>query len=267
VTVRRAEDPIVGRLRAAGCVFAEDEARLLAAEAPDAEQLEAMVARRESGVPLEVVLGWAEFSGLRISLDPGVFVPRRRTEFLAQRAMAEARPGAVAVELCCGAGAISAVLLANVEGLQVHAADIDPVAVRCARRNLPAPGVTVYQGDLFQPLPDRLRGRVDLIVANAPYVPTAELDLLPREARQYEPQAALAGGSDGLEILRRVMAGAPEWLAPGGQVLVETSARQVASLEQSIMAYGLLAQTFSEPELEATVVVGTMPAGGEAGAA
>lgn len=267
-SARGAQEPLVRRLRAAGCVFAEDEARLLAAEASGDEQLEAMVMRRESGVPLEVVLGWAEFGGLRISLDPGVFVPRRRTEFLAQRAVAHARPGAVVVELCCGAGAISAVLLANVEGLQVHASDIDPVAVRCALRNLrnlskPAgAGVTVYEGDLFEPLPDRLRGQVDLVVANAPYVPTAELDLLPREARQYEPQSALEGGSDGLEILRRIVAAAPQWLAPSGHVLVEASERQVASLEQSIAGYGLIPQTFTAPETEATVVAAAMPADG-----
>ena len=219
------------------------------------------MARRVSGEPLEVVLGWAEFCGLRIALDAGVFVPRRRTEFLARRALALAAPGAVVVELCCGAGAISAVLLANVEGLEVHAADIDPVAVRCARRNLTGPGVTVYEGDLYAPLPERLRGGVDLIVANAPYVPTAELDLLPREARQYEPQAALEGGGDGLEILRRVMAGARQWPAPGGRALVEASERQVASLERSIAVSGLTPQTFTEPELEATVVTATRPGG------
>jgi release factor glutamine methyltransferase len=257
---------LVHRLRAAGCVFAEDEARLLAAEASDDDELETMVVRREGGAPLELVLGWAEFCGLRISLSAGVFVPRRRTEFLAQRAVAHARPGALVVELCCGAGAISAVLLETVPDLEVHAADIDPVAVQCARENLAGPRVTVYEGDLFAPLPDRLRGRVDLLVANAPYVPTAELDLLPREARQYEPQSALEGGGDGLDILRRVLAGAPEWLAPGGRALVEASERQVASLERSIAGFGLLPQTFRAPELEATVVAATMPRG-PAGAA
>jgi release factor glutamine methyltransferase len=235
---------------------------LLEAEAADAGQLETMVARRVSGEPLEVVLGWAEFCGLRIAVDAGVFVPRRRTEFLAERALALVAPLAVVVELCCGAVAISAVLLANVEDLEVHAADIDPAAVRCARRNLTGPGAVVYEGDLYAPLPDRLRGHVDLIVANAPYVPTDELDLLPREARQYEPEAALEGGRDGLEILRRVMLGARQWLAPGGRALVEASERQVAALERSIAAFGLSPQTFTAPELEATVVTAAMPAGG-----
>ncbi len=246
-------------LRAAGCVFAEDEARLLTAEAPDAGTLEAMVARRVSGVPLEVVVGWAEFCGLRIPLDPGVFVPRRRTEFLARQAMARARSGAVVVELCCGSGAVSAAMRAGVNGLEVHACDIDAAAVGCARRTL-GPSANVYHGDLYQPLPDRLRGHVDLVIANAPYVPTAELDLLPREARQHEPQVALEGGADGLEILRRVMAEASQWLAPGGHVLVETSEQQAGSLATSIAGSGLAPQTLSDPEVGATVLIGTRPA-------
>lgn len=248
--------PLVARLRAAGCVFAEDEARLLNAAAADAEQLEQLVSRRIGGEPLELVLGWAEFCGLRIALDPGVFVPRRRSEFLARQAIARIHPGAVAVELCCGSGAISAALLAAVDRLEVHDADIDPAAVACARRNL-EPSAQVYQGDLYQPLPARLRGRVDIVVANAPYVPTDELDLLPREARQYEPQTALEGGGDGLEILRRVASEAPKWLAPGGHVLVETSERQAASLVESMARYGLRPQTVSDPEMGGAVVIGT----------
>ena len=247
---------LVTRLRAAGCVFAEDEAGLLVAAAVDAGELEAMATRRIGGEPLELVLGWAEFCGLRIALDPGVFVPRRRTEFLAQQAIARAQQGAVVVELCCGSGAVSAALLSGSPGLEVHAADIDPVAVACARRNLPA-GALVYQGDLYRPLPDGLRGRVDLVVANAPYVPTAELGLLPREARQYEPRAALEGGGDGLEILRRVASEAPQWLSPGGHVLVETSERQARSLAESMTSYGLRPQIVSDPEMGGAVVIGT----------
>jgi release factor glutamine methyltransferase len=248
--------PLVARLRAAGCVFAEDEARLLAAAAEGPAELEAMVIRRVAGEPLELVLGWAEFCGLRIVLDPGVFVPRRRTEFLARQAIARAHPGAVVVELCCGSGSVSAPLMAAAPGLDVHAADIDPAAVACARRNL-GPSAQVYEGDLYEPLPARLHGRVDLVVANAPYVPTAELDLLPREAREYEPQIALEGGGDGLEILRRVASQAPRWLAPGGHVLVETSERQAASLAESMAGCGLRPQTVNDPEMGGAVVIGT----------
>src|SRR5690242_4963162 len=133
-------DSVVARLRAAGCVFAEDEARLLMSAARTPAELDAMVGQRAAGLPLEQVLGWAEFCGLRITVAPGVFVPRRRTEFLVRQAVALARTGAVIVDLCCGAGAIGAALAAAVEGAEVYAADIDPAAVRCARQNLPQIG-------------------------------------------------------------------------------------------------------------------------------
>ncbi|MEV4067109.1 putative protein N(5)-glutamine methyltransferase, partial [Nonomuraea dietziae] len=119
---------IITRLRAAGCVFAEDEARLLLSAAPTPADLEAMVERRVAGLPLEHVLGWAQFRGLRVAVDPGVFVPRRRTEFLVGEAVALARPGGVVVDLCCGTGAAGAALTAALDGLEVHAADIDPAA-------------------------------------------------------------------------------------------------------------------------------------------
>jgi release factor glutamine methyltransferase len=197
-------------------VFAEDEARLLVSAARTPAELDAMVERRASGLPLEHVLGWAEFCGLRIAVDPGVFVPRRRSEFLARQAiaLAPARSAAVVVELCCGAGAVSAALAVALDRPEVHAVDIDPAAVRCARRNLTAAGGRVYQGDLYAPLPAALRGRVDVLVANAPYVPTGEIGLQPAEARLHEPRVALDGGADGLDVLRRVIAGAPPWLAP-----------------------------------------------------
>src|SRR5947207_3551405 len=124
---------VVAALRAAGCVFAEDEAALLAAAAASEDELDAMVARRASGVPLEHVLGWAEFCGLRIAVDPGVFVPRRRTEFLVRQAVALVPPHAVVVDLCCGCGALGAAVAAAVPGVELHATDVDPAAVRCAR--------------------------------------------------------------------------------------------------------------------------------------
>src|SRR5690606_12153321 len=130
---------------------------------------------------LEHVLGWAELCGLRFAVAPGVFVPRRRTELLVRRAAALARPGAVVVDLCCGSGAVGAAVAAAVAAaaarpVELHAADIDPVAVRCARRNLaavPGPGGrcldcrgNVHQGDLDAALPAALAGRVDVLVAN-----------------------------------------------------------------------------------------------------
>lgn len=276
---------IVTRLRAAGCVFAEDEARLLISAARTPADLADMVDRRAAGLPLEHVVGWAEFCGLRIAVDPGVFVPRRRSEFLVRQAarlvcqaagrpaqapgprpqMAVDRPGragrsAVIVDLCCGSGALGAALAAALARAELHAADIDPAAVRCARRNLVACGGRVYEGDLYQPLPATLRGRVDILLANVPYVPTSAVRTLPPEARLHEARLALDGGPDGLDVLRRVAAAAPSWLAPGGRLLVETSERQARRAAETFAREGLTPRVVSSADLNATVVIGTRPA-------
>ena len=254
---------LVARLRAAGCVFAEQEAELLAAAATDPAALAAMVDQRAAGTPLEQVVGWAGFCGLRIAVDPGVFVPRRRTEFLVGQAVAlgrqRPRDGLVVVDLCCGTGALGVAVAASLPGVELHAADLDPAAVACARRNVAAVGGLVHQGDLDAPLPAGLRGRVDLLLANVPYVPTDEVALLPAEARLHEPRSALDGGPDGLDLLRRVAAVAPRWLAPGGHLLVETSERQAAVAVAIVGAAELVARTAVSTEAEATVVVGTRP--------
>jgi len=269
---------IVTRLRAAGCVFAEDEARLLISAARTRAELAAMVDRRAAGLPLEQVIGWAEFCGLRITVDPGVFVPRLRTEFLVRQAAALARqaagpagqaagpagqaaldqPRAVVVDLCCGSGAVGAALVAVLGPVELHAVDIDPAAVRCARRNAAAGGGRVYEGDLYQPLSAALRGRVDILVANPPYVPTEAIGLLPPEARVHEPRAALDGGADGLEILRRVTAAASQWLAPGGHLLVETSERQAPQAVEAAARGGLIPRAAISGELNAAVVIGRL---------
>jgi release factor glutamine methyltransferase len=263
---QRASEPagsrayVVARLRAAGCVFAEDEADLLidAAQAPG--ELAAMLERRVAGLPLELVLGWAEFCGQRIAVDPGVFVPRRRTELLARQAasLVADGPSTVVVDMCCGSGAVGAVLVAATDRPELHAVDVDPAAVECARRNIADAG-RVYQGDLFEPLPASLRGRVDVLVANAPYVPSDEIAMMPPEARVHEPRVALDGGSDGLDIVRRVIAAAPAWLAPGGHLLVETSERQAPHVVDAAVRSGLVPQVVSAPDLGATAVVASRP--------
>ena len=257
---------VVSRLRAAGCVFAEDEARLLVSAARTPAELEAMVDRRVGGVPLEYVIGWAEFCGLRITVAPGVFVPRRRTELLVDEATRVLRPLAaerdrvaapVVIDLCCGSGAVGAALLATIGRMDVHAVDIEPVAVRCARRNLADSGAQVYEGDLYAPLPERLRGRVDVIVANAPYVPSASIRLLPPEARLHEPSTALDGGADGLDVQRRVAEDAAGWLAPGGHLLIETSEQQASETFAVVTRGGFVARVVHSEEQGGTVVVGT----------
>ncbi|MBE9373552.1 putative protein N(5)-glutamine methyltransferase [Saccharopolyspora sp. HNM0983] len=255
------ESAIITRLRAAGCVFAEDEARLLLSEAPTHDELADMVQRRTSGLPLEQVLGWAQFCGLRIRLAPGVFVPRRRTQFLVRQAAALVRPGPVVVDLCCGSGAVGAALSASLRDIVLHAADLDPVAVACARGNLPA-GAEVHRGDLYQALPHRLRGTIGLLTVNAPYVPSDDIAMLPPEARAHEPRTALDGGADGLDVLREVGVQAVRWLAPGGHVIVEAGEQQALQLAEVFARSGLIPRTASSADLNATVVIGTRPAAG-----
>lgn len=249
---------VAAHLRTAGCAFADDEALVLLESTRDPAELATMVERRCSGAPLEHVVGWAAFGGLRVTVTAGVFVPRRRTEFLAREAAKLLRPGAIVVDLCCGAGAIGlALLAAPLEGppIELHSVDIDPVAVECASRNLGA-RAHVHEGDLDAPLPPSLRGRVDLVVANVPYVPTGEIALLPAEARDHEPRAALDGGLDGLDVARRAASSVAEILAPGGHFLVETSDRQAAAATLALARAGLVARTISDDDLGATVAVG-----------
>ncbi|MEU6995492.1 putative protein N(5)-glutamine methyltransferase [Streptomyces sp. NPDC046465] len=254
----QSESAIVARLRAAGCVFAEEEAEMIMSAARNPAELEEMVERRVVGLPLEHVVGYAEFCGLRIAVDAEVFVPRRRTEALVQEAVALAPARAVVVDLCCGSGALGVALADRLDEVELYASDVDAAAVRCARRNVTAAGGEVFEGDLFDPLPAGLKGRVDVLLSNVPYVPTVEIELLPAEAREYEARVALDGGVDGLEVLRRVVAGAAEWLAPDGILLFETSERQADEAVAAVAATGLRARIATDDELDATVIIASL---------
>lgn len=249
-------DDVVLTLRRAGCVFAEDEAALLRDAATTDLELQRLVARRVDGIPLEQILGWAEFCGLRIAVEPGVFVPRRRSELLVDLAVDFAVPGSVVVDMCCGSGAVGMAIGEAVVGAEVFAADLDSAAVHCARRNLPPD--RVFEGDLFAALPRSLRGGVDILVANAPYVPTHAIGLMPPEARLHEHRIALDGGPDGLDVQRRVVAEAGDWLGERGHLVVETSEQQVLLTAQLFAEHGFASRIVRSVALDATAVVGVL---------
>jgi release factor glutamine methyltransferase len=250
---------VVARLRAAGCVWAEAEAELLLEAAGGAAGLESLVARRVAGEPLELVLGWVGFLGRRLRVAPGVFVPRRRTELLARTALAEAaarsRPGdagrVVVVEMCCGVAPVAACLP---DAVEAHAADVSAVALDCARAN--APRAAVHEGDLYDALPRGLRGRVEVLAANAPYVPTGRVADMPPEARDHEPLVSLDGGVDGVDVHRRLAAAASGWLAPGGVLVVETGRSQVGLTSAAMEAAGLTTRVVEDPAIGGCVAVG-----------
>jgi release factor glutamine methyltransferase len=246
------EPQLVAALRSAGCVFAEEEARLLLDEASSPAELMTWAARRMAGEPLEQVVGWASFAGLRIAVDPGVFVPRRRSALVVEVAARE--PAEVVVDLCCGTGALGAALASRWPTAEVHGADSDPAAVACARRNLPPE--RVHAGDLYDALPDDLRGRVDLLVVNAPYVPSDAIATMPREARDHEHRVALDGGGDGLDVQRRVAAGAPAWLRPQGRVVIETGRAQAERTAALLADAGFSTSVDTDDEIGGTAVTG-----------
>lgn len=257
---RGGEDEIVGRLRAAGCVFAEDEAALLVEQFADGAERDAAVARRAAGEPLEQILGWAHFAGLRVRVLPGVFVPRLRTtailsvvDDLRERGELDLPSGALVVDLCCGTGALGAALMSRLPDVMVVAADVDPVAVRSARSNLPA--ASVFQGDLFEALPLGFRGELELVVVNAPYVPTGEITRMPPEARDHEHHVALDGGADGLTLHRRIAEGGAEWVRPGGVLLLETSRAQAEATQSFFATTEWTTSLVLDEDVDGTVLV------------
>jgi release factor glutamine methyltransferase len=259
-SVRELAAAVAAELRAAGCVSARAEARWLLEEAlelppgglarrggetvPDEARarLAAMTARRAAGEPLQYVVGWAPFGPLRLAIGPGVFVPRPETEGLAELAAARLRAHPeprVAVDLCTGCGAVACYLAEAVPGARVLATELDPGALTWARANVARHGVELAAGDLDRPLPPELAGRVQVLTANVPYVPSGQIELLPRDVRDHEPRLALDGGPDGLDVLRRVAALAPGWLAAGGVLLSEIAEDQGAAAAQVLAEAGL----------------------------
>ena len=228
-------DALAERLRDGGFVAPEEEAdELIGAAGGDAGRLAGLAERRLTGEPLAWITGRTRFCGRDVVVHPGVYVPRWQSEPLALRAAARLPPGGLAIDLCTGAGAIAATLAAARPGTRVVASDLDPRAVACARAN----GVEAYEGDLFAALPPGLAGRADVVVGVVPYVPTSELGLLQRDTLAFESALSYDGGADGLAILRRVLAKAPAFLAPGGALLLEAGGGQGAALAAELWRLG-----------------------------
>jgi len=184
--------------------------------------LAALVERRSTGEPLAWITGSTRFCGRSVSVAAGVYVPRWQSEPLAGRAAELLPPHGRAIDLGTGSGAIAGVLADRRPGASVLGTESDPVAAACARNN----GVTVAEGDLFDGVPASWKGTVDLIVAVLPYVPTDEIEYLPRDVRNFEPPTALDGGVDGLAIVRRAATESRQWLRVGGHVLFEVGGDQ-----------------------------------------
>jgi release factor glutamine methyltransferase len=227
---------VVAALAEGGCVASVEEAdELFRASSEGVGRIEDLVARRLSGEPLAWITGSVLFCGIRILIDPGVFVPRPHTQAMARRAVALLPSGGIAVDLCTGSGAVAAVLASAHPDATVMATEVAPVAVACARRN----GVGALVGDLDEPLPPSLRGRVDVMTAVVPYVPTEELAFLPRDVLANEPRNALDGGPRGTTLLVRAAEAAARWLAPGGTVLLELGGDQAGELTAAFENAGL----------------------------
>lgn len=222
-------------LAEAGCIAAREEAdELIGAAAGDPDVLDDLVSRRTNGEPIAWLTGWVVFCGVRLFVEPGVYVPRSQTEPLARRAATLLPSAGVAVDLCTGTGAIAAVLAAAVPTTQVLATELDASAVRCARRN----GVEVVEGFLDDPLPRELQHRVDVLTAVVPYVPTDSLSLLPRDVQAFEPRLALDGGVDGTDLLAEVVRRSTRWLRPGGWLLLELGGDQAEPIGRLLRDLG-----------------------------
>ena len=205
------------------------------------------VKRRAAGEPLQYVTGEMPFRHLVVCVKPGVLIPRPETEVLVDEAIGAILPAVergqspTVVDLCTGSGCVALSIAQEVPVSRVWATDVSPQACEVARQNAERLGlgerVTVVEGDLFVGLPSELRGEIDLVVANPPYVPSADLEHLPKEVGGFEPRLALDGGPDGLSIARRIWDDARGWLAPGGTIALELDEGRVSSAGKEIVEW------------------------------
>lgn len=201
-------------------------------------RFEKMIARRAAGEPTQLIKGYTEFKGLKLIQRPGTFIPRDSSEFLAEQAIKRIRrrKDPVAVDMACGTGPVALAVKNEVASATVYGADIASDAIRDARANARKlkVGAKFVCGDMFQPLPKSLRGKVDVITIHPPYVARGELKDLPDEIKLFEPVHVLTDGSkEGMGLVEMTVDAAPAWLRPGGWLLIEVSpdrARAVMSV-------------------------------------
>lgn len=209
--------------------------------APDAvTRARELASRRAAGEPLQYITGLAGFRFLELQVGPGVFIPRPETELVVERALARLPRDGIVADLCTGSGAIALSIASERPDAAVYATELSPDAFRWAERNRAATGIDVViaQGDLFSALPEDLRGRLDVVVSNPPYVPPSERRLLPRDVVDHEPPIALFAEGDGLEVIRRLIAEGLEWLKPGGWLVLEIGETQGESITRLLGSSG-----------------------------
>jgi release factor glutamine methyltransferase len=196
-----------------------------------------MVARRAKREPLQYILGSQEFRGLDFRVAPGVLIPRHDTETLVEEAVRRAKPAAAVLDIGVGSGCIAIALAKELPDADVMGVDASSAALELARDNADRNGVrvTLFEGSLFEPFPGR---RFDLIVSNPPYIPTADLETLQPEVREYEPRSALDGGPNGLLFYRLIVPAATEHLNPGGWLLFEVGIGQAGDVTAILAQHG-----------------------------
>ncbi len=211
---------------------------------PDRERKEflELIARRATGEPIPYIKGFTQFRGLELISEPGVFVPRDSSEFLAEQAVRRLRKrkAPVHVDLATGAGTIALSVANEVPKARVYGTDLSEEAVKLARRNARRLGLKVRfrPGDVFGGLPRSIAGSVDVITVHPPYVAMSEVDELPDEIKDWEPVHTLTDRSqDGLGFVRRTVAEAPDWLNRKGWLLMEADPDRSRDVKR-VMAKG-----------------------------
>ena len=232
-------DEIVEVLQQGGIENAHREARWLLESAGEVDSALALARRRIAGEPLQYLTGIAGFRHLELAVGPGVLVPRPETESVAQRALDLLPPGGTLVDVGTGSGAIALSVAHERRDATVWGTDLSPEALSwaIANRDRLKLDVELVEGNLFDPLPDRLRGHVDVVVSNPPYVGEDERSILPREVVEHEPHVALFA-DDGLAVIRRLVDAAPVWLAEGGWLVLEISERHPAEVSDLLKSGG-----------------------------